>query len=89
MEPIVDLEFDKGEQCHGLTRPLGSLIWWVPHMCERFHHNEGPISKRVYKGEEVSEEGGGGLEKSGCENMREERSILGNGDSSQGEEYQM
>ena len=49
-------------------------------MCERFHHNEGPTSKRVYKGEEVREEreggggvGGGGLEKSGCENMREER----------------
>ena len=44
-------------------------------MCERFHHNEGPTSKRVYKGEEVREErgGGGGLEKSGSENMREER----------------
>ena len=48
-------------------------------MYERFHHNKGPTSKRVYKGEEVREEGGGGgggrggLEKSWCENMREER----------------
>ena len=52
-------------QGHRLTRPLGSLIWWVSHMCERFHHNKGPTSKRVYKGEEVREEGGGGVGKIG------------------------
>lgn len=89
MEPTVDLEFDMGEQCHRLTRPLGSLIWWVPHTCERFHHNEGPTNKRVQKGEEVRERGGGSWKNWGVKTQENKRSILGNGDSYQGEGYQM